>query len=575
MNVARRLSLVAALVTAVMLVGTATSASPSVASPLTRLCSGIGLVSGAAGKLCTFLKNGRRIITAGGKLARGHVGAAVKALTGASAAPDATALGLAAVATWAAHGATFALGETAKVVAATVRPRLAAPWFSKVYWRVAGIAALLTIPFLFAAAIQALLHADLWLLARAAFGYLPLAMVAVGIAAQLTALLLTAIDGLSGLVSSAAGDAAPGFLTKAGAAIGAVSLLGRSPFLVFLLAVFTVAGAIALWTEMMMREAAVYVIVVMLPLAFAAMVWPARRVWALRAVEVLAALILSKLAIVTVLTLGGVALESVTVAGFMAGPVLLLLAIFAPWAMLRLVPMAELASGAAGRLRAEITAGQSAGSLGFGIVHSAHAWASATTAHMRREAQQGAGETAGAFPALEAGRGNRLSHGDAPGGGDGGDPGEGRPGDGGGTPDGNEDPVADAAGCPDGDAPTADGRGGAEIADESAAWVADSARPWMASGAASPDAAGPVGGADNPGFLGGSPGGPASEGDAELDDGLESSPADDGSSGHYTWTLRLGPDEPPPERPWPGAERLDQGGGEPTPPTEDPDGGDL
>ena len=34
-------------------------------------------------------------------------------------------------------------------------------------------------------------------------------------------------------------------------------------------AAFTVAGAVALWIELMMREAAVYVIVAMLPLAFA------------------------------------------------------------------------------------------------------------------------------------------------------------------------------------------------------------------------------------------------------------------------------------------------------------------
>ena len=56
-----------------------------------------------------------------------------------------------------------------------------------------------------------------------------------------------------------------------------------------------------LWLELLMREAAVYVIVLMLPLVFAALVWPARRVWAVRAVELLVALILSKFAIVAVL----------------------------------------------------------------------------------------------------------------------------------------------------------------------------------------------------------------------------------------------------------------------------------
>ena len=131
-----------------------------------------------------------------------------------------------------------------------------------------------------------------------------------------------------------------------------------SPFLAFLVGLFVISGAFALWIELLMREAAVYVIVLMLPLAFAAMVWPARRIWAVRAVELLVALILSKFAIVAVLSLGGAAISASTgdqsVAGVMAGAVLVLLAAFSPWAMLRFVPMAELASGAAGGLRGEV-----------------------------------------------------------------------------------------------------------------------------------------------------------------------------------------------------------------------------
>jgi hypothetical protein len=441
-----------------------------------------------------------------------------------------------------------------------------------VYWRVAGIAALLTLPFLFAAAIQALLRSDLSLLARAAFGYLPLAMLAVGVAAQLTALLLTATDGLSGLVSSAAGDAAPGFLTKAGGVIASVSLAARSPFLVFLLAVFTVAGAIALWTEMMMRDAAVYVIVVMLPLAFAAMVWPARRVWALRAVELLVALILAKLAIVTVLALGGAALESVTVGGFMVGPVLLALAIFAPWGMLRLVPMAELASGAAGRLRAEVGGAGAAGSLAYGVAQLADAWASATTAQMRREAD--GGEAASApLPALEPGTG------DAPGGGEpGGNRSRQPPPDGGGPAlDGGAVDGAEASIGTDDDAgPDSDSIG--TTRDGSPDWgsigTASGGNPDSISSGASARSGryGAIGGEENPGLLDRSAAEPPDERDMSLEEILDSLPPDDGNPDNYTWTLPLGPNEPPPERPWPGAERLDRGSGEepPPPPSEEP-----
>ena len=161
-----------------------------------------------------------------------------------------------------------------------------------------------------------------------------------------------------------------------------------SPFLAFLVGLFVISGAFALWIELLMREAAVYVIVLMLPLAFAAMVWPARRIWAVRAVELLVALILSKFAIVAVLSLGGAAISASagdqSVAGVMAGAVLILLAAFSPWAMLRFVPMAELASGAAGTLRGEVGR---AGAIANDARVLAEEWSEIATAAMRRDAQ--------------------------------------------------------------------------------------------------------------------------------------------------------------------------------------------
>jgi hypothetical protein len=138
-----------------------------------------------------------------------------------------------------------------------------------------------------------------------------------------------------------------------------------------------------------MRAAAVYVIVLMLPLAFAAMVWPARRIWAIRAVELLAALIVSKFAIVAVLSLGGAALSSgASVAGHsltaaLAGVVLLIMGAFAPWALLRLLPLAEIAGSAAGSLRSETRAGTQ---WADGLAAGGAEWAVAATARMREDA---------------------------------------------------------------------------------------------------------------------------------------------------------------------------------------------
>jgi hypothetical protein len=389
----RRVLVVACAAGACALGAPATPASAF--NPVKPICGVAGFVSGIAGKACSAAQNAGRVVGAGKRLATGHLGGAVKALTGGSAAGGAassatTALGLAAIGAWVLGGANFALHETATVLSRTTNPQLATTWFSSTYWRMAGIAAVLTLPFLFAAAVQALLRSDLALLVRSTLGYLPLAMLAISVAAPVTMLLLAASDQLSGVVASAAGNAGVHFLVKAGAVLGALTVVTHSPFIAFLIGLLTVAGAIVLWLELLMREAAVYVIVLMLPLAFAALVWPARRIWAIRAVELLVALILSKFAIVAVLSLGGAAMSAGTgtfgLTALLAGVVLLVMGVFTPWALLRLLPLAELASGAVGSLRGQTAAARPSYELADGVAQKAHEWAVVRTAEMRREA---------------------------------------------------------------------------------------------------------------------------------------------------------------------------------------------
>ncbi len=300
-------------------------------------------------------------LNAGKQLLGGNpVGAAGTLASGAaSAVSTATAgLALAAISASVAGAAGGVLNDTAAALGSTTSPQLRTTWFSSTYWRMAAIAAVLTLPFLFAAAVQALIRSDVALLIRAAFGYLPLAMLAIGIAAPLTMLLLAACDELCSFISSAAGNQSAHFLARIAVSAGGLAALDGSPFLAFFIGLFVIVATFALWVELLLREAAVYVIVLMLPLAFSAFVWPARRIWAIRSVELLAALILSKFAIVAVLSLGGAAVSSsgASLTGLMAGTVLIVLAAFSPWALMRLIPLAELASGAAGPLRGELRA---------------------------------------------------------------------------------------------------------------------------------------------------------------------------------------------------------------------------
>jgi hypothetical protein len=381
MTVRTIISLIA--VTAVV-AGSTASAAAAIANQVGRPCAADRPANGVAVPAC----NPRQARPAKDLLG-GQIGgpAQVVAESGVNLATGAAvaAIGLSVL-----GGAKFALRETAVILGNTSSPQLTSTWFSSTYWRVAGISVLLTLPFLFAAAVHAVLRSDLTLLLRAAFGYLPLAMLAVSIAAPVTMLLLAASDQLSAIVSSATGDASNRFFTFSVGALGSLNSVA-GPFMALFLGVFVVAGAVVLWVELLMREAAVYVIVLMLPLAFAGMVWPARRIWAIRAVELLVALVMSKFAIVAVLSLGAAALSAgASVAGHsvtsaLAGAVLLIMGAFTPWALLRLVPLAEIASSAAGSLSRETRAGTYAGRDLAGLVaHSAPDWADMTT-RMRKD----------------------------------------------------------------------------------------------------------------------------------------------------------------------------------------------
>jgi hypothetical protein len=327
---------------------TAVTPAPAQALDLTTpICTVAGVLSKLAGTLCTVARKSGAVLSAGKKLLGGHLGGALESLSGAGTAVKAVGAGavVAAIVVWVTGGARDALAATARVISSSTRPQLESTWFSASYWRMAGIAALLTLPFLFAAALQALMRSDLTLLARSAFGYLPLGLLAVSVAAPVATLLLSASDELSSLIAGAAGNAPGSALGKFGAYAGLLAVGSRSSFVAFFIGLLTVAATIVLWVELLIRAAAVYVVVLMLPLFFAALVWPARRVWAVRAVELLVALILSKFAIVAVLSLGAAAIGHgllPSFAGSLAGTTLILLAAFSPWALLRLLPLHEL-----------------------------------------------------------------------------------------------------------------------------------------------------------------------------------------------------------------------------------------
>ena len=151
----------------------------------------------------------------------------------------------------------------------------------------------------------------------------------------------------------------------------------------------------------------------------------------MRAVEILIALILSKFAIVAVLSLGGAAIAASIghqdVSGLMAGTVLIMLAALSPWALLRFVPLAEVAAGAAAALRGELRSAGASADRAVGYATGGDDGVARTIAWMSRQA------------------GNRVPEADDPasqGGGGGTDP----------SPSGNEAPGETSPAAPEAEA---------------------------------------------------------------------------------------------------------------------------
>jgi hypothetical protein len=107
-----------------------------------------------------------------------------------------------------------------------------------------------------------------------------------------------------------------------------------------LLSLLIIAGCLAIWLELVVRAAAIELAVFFMPLALAGLVWPATSHWAKRLVEILVALLLMKPVIVGALCLGAGAVVDVGhPSTAVSGLAILLIASFAPYALLKLVPI--------------------------------------------------------------------------------------------------------------------------------------------------------------------------------------------------------------------------------------------
>lgn len=275
------------------------------------------------------------------------------------------------ITTWASEGASWLIGRVVSEIETTTTPKLTSEGFLAEYGQMAEIAAVLAAAMLLLAVLEAVAQGSWGVLAKATLVNLPLAFLATSVAFAVVQLLLVATDGMCHAIAVATQDhsehffkSAIGGLAKAGGTAGSAVSPGDPAseavggaagatsvplFVTFLAAIIGAFAAFFVWIELIARDAAVYVVALFMPMALAASIWPRWSGALRRTAELLVVVIASKFVIVAIIALAaGLAAESDgEVEHLLAASALMLLACFAPFMLLRLVPFAEGAMSAA------------------------------------------------------------------------------------------------------------------------------------------------------------------------------------------------------------------------------------
>jgi hypothetical protein len=259
----------------------------------------------------------------------------------------------------------------------SARPNVEAAWFSGAgspYATVRNLAGLLLLGFMFLAIIQGLIAGDPAGMVRRVVADLPAAVFGMVATVTVVAKLLELTDSLSTGVLQQSDGQVLHFLSG----FGMSATTATQGFAGVLVGLVAVLAALMLWIELMIRSVLVYLLVALSPLGFAAMVWPATRGVLRRMVELLLAIVVSKLVVCIALSIGVAALSGAgTAAGpnagvgdaasqglgaLLVGTAILALAAFSPFLVLRLIPVAEAALVAQGVSRGPLRTAQASAS---------------------------------------------------------------------------------------------------------------------------------------------------------------------------------------------------------------------
>jgi hypothetical protein len=203
-------------------------------------------------------------------------------------------------------GARWVTSKIQELIKKTTTPELEARWYRE---RFAGMAALgggLSVLVAMIALGSAGFRRDPDALGATFIGMFR-AGIGTGIVLALVVLALSVADGITNWVAAdASGQTASRFWGDVAGAWGSDDHAGfGSSAIAFMFAVVQVLAGVAVWIEMQLRQAGIYVAVLFMPAALAAAIWPRLRSWQERLVGLLFVMVAMKPVIVVVLSLAG------------------------------------------------------------------------------------------------------------------------------------------------------------------------------------------------------------------------------------------------------------------------------
>ncbi len=197
----------------------------------------------------------------------------------------------------------------------------------------------LALPLLILAGLYSLIKRDAEIVVKSALFYLPGSVIGMVLAGYIITALLAATDELGAAYINDGQNGLATWLDQLGGNIaGGIGV--TAPILLVIFSFILMAGSLLLWFVMLVRAAAILVTYAFMPLAFAALIFPATRSWIRRLFEVQLSFILSKPVILAFLSLGAATLndDNNALVSMMQATALFFMAAFSPFALMKLLP---------------------------------------------------------------------------------------------------------------------------------------------------------------------------------------------------------------------------------------------